>query len=126
MARRERDYHAEYVRRLELARERFPTVSRHEQIEHARGHRSAADLEAELRSGKVEQADVTPGPEKAGGRRAWFDIKVEFSDGRPPQTFRLQGQQAKHVNLVSLADRLGREGVHVSGIEYLARQQAAA
>ena len=85
----------------------------------AAGHRSIADLETTVRSRQVANADVTPGPEGAGGRRQWFDVVVEMRDGTT-RTYRLQGRAATNARLRALADRLGRAGVKVAGIEYIA------
>lgn len=122
MAPRQRDYHAEYLRRQELAAERFPNATQAERTAHARGHRSTSDLESALRSGRVTNVDVQPtqGPD---GRYTHIDIIVE-QKGRAPQTYRLQGRQATSKALTALKGRLRKAGVRVAGIEYLRKRKA--
>ncbi len=120
---RVRDYAAEYERRIDLARERFPDAPRSEVIAHARGHRSTADLETVLTSRKADFVDVMPGPRSGDGRWRWVDVKVEMRDGTT-RTYRLQGEQATAANLGKVSKRLGRKGVDVAGINYLRGRRA--
>lgn len=121
---RQRDYHAEYLRRQELAAERFPDLSQAERTAHARGHRSTADLEQVLTRRDITNVDVLPsqGPD---GRYQYVDVKVELRGGGT-RTYRLQGRKATSKELQRLGRRLDRKGVRVAGIEYISRRNRRA
>lgn len=76
-----------------------------------RGHRSLADLNAAIRSGRVEFLSPTGTERGAGGRWKTIHVAVFTRDGKQ-RDFYLRGRQASGFNLKRLRQQLDAEGIH--------------
>lgn len=82
-----------------------------EMREAGRGHRSLADLNRMIGSGRVEYLSPTGIERGAGGRWKTIHVAVFTRDGKQ-RDFYLRGRQASESRLLRLRERLDAEGIH--------------